>query len=361
MNGVLKPDEIGHIDDNPLAPMLVEVDKDTAVSLMDTFSPLLEKANEWKVEAEKIIITNIDQADDMKKARKIRLAMKSVRGDVEKDRVKMKKNIVLMGKAIDGISNIIKAILIPAEDHLKEQELFIQRKEERRKADLADKRGTELYQYDIDPSFYSLDVMPEEGYVQLLEASKISFDNKKAAELKIEQDRIAKETAEAEERELVSKENEQLRKDAVAREKKIKVERQKQAKIEKERQAKENAARKAREEKERKEREEQQAKLTKEREAREKVEAELKARNDAEEKAALDEQARLEAEEKAREDAENAARLAPDKKKLEDFAVRITKVETPDVTSEEAKAIVKGAVELLNRTSAYIKDKSCNL
>jgi len=55
------------------------------------------------------------------------------------------------------------------------------------------------------------------------------------------------------------------------------------------------------------------------------------------------------------------ARLAPDKKKLERLAATIVGLEMPEVSSKEAKNIIESAVEMLNKTSNFIKQKSIDL
>ena len=55
------------------------------------------------------------------------------------------------------------------------------------------------------------------------------------------------------------------------------------------------------------------------------------------------------------------ARLAPDKKKFEELALAITRIEMPEVKSDDAKKVISGVVNLLNKTSNYIKTTIINL
>lgn len=342
--------QVKNLTENPLSENLVKVDKSTAIKLQETFNPFFEKAQEWKKEAEAIVVTSSEQTEDMALAREIRLELKHIRTETEKKRKAMKEESLRTGKAIDGIANVIKFLIVPIEEYLQEQEDYVKREKERKKIELTEKRIAELSQYEVETEHYNLSDMSEAGYNQLLETSKIIFEQKREAERKAEEERIAREKAEAEENERIRKENERLKKEAEERERQAKIERKKQEeakRIEQEKREKEETARKIKEEKERKAHEE---KIKKEREAREKVERELKAKKEAEEKAKRD-----------REEQERQAKLAPDKKKLESLAVRIMEIELPDVTSSGAKKILESAVELLNKTSNYIKQKSIDL
>ena len=345
--------EVHHIDDdNALTIQIREsnVEKETALSLLNEFTPFFKQAEEWKKKAKSIIITDASQVEEMGRAREARLVLKNIRVDVEKKRRAMKEESLRKGKAIDGIANIIKFLIVPIETYLQEQEDFVKFQEEKRKAKLQDKRESELSQYDIDTQYYNLGEMPEEGYQQLLKTGRTAYESQKEAERKIEEERIAREKIEVEERERIRKENERLKKEA--------KEQKKQAEIERKKREKEEAERKVREEAEKKKAEEE---LYREREALEKAEAKLKAQREAKEREILAERGKRETERKAKEKSERDARLAPDKEKLRVLAVRIAEIEMPDVMSTEARKIIKDVIDLLNKTSNYIKEKSCNL
>jgi len=58
---------------------------------------------------------------------------------------------------------------------------------------------------------------------------------------------------------------------------------------------------------------------------------------------------------------EKEARLAPDKVKLSALVVQIDSIQTPEVVSLEARNIVKNTIDLLNKTTNYIREKICDL
>jgi len=189
---------------------------------------------------------------------------------------------------------------------------------------------------EFDFTYTDLLNMPDADFNALVLKLENERDAKIAAEKKAEEERIAKEKAEAAERERIRKENEQLKAEAEAREKSMAEERRK-AEVE-------------------------QAKLReqtkKEAEAREKAEEELRLKKEREQKEA----ARIEAENKARELAKEKAALAPDKEKLIEFADNIFfNTAIPKVQSDEAKAIIEQVKHSLQEIVDYVKTQSQKL
>jgi len=192
---------------------------------------------------------------------------------------------------------------------------------------------------------YSLNLKKEND--EKIEAQRLENEKLKSeaeARAKVEAKRVAKEIADAKERQLKEKA------DKEAQEAILRKEADKREKIEKERKAKEQQ-----------EKEKQDAILRKEREAREKVEAELKASKDAELKKIKDAEDKAKAEKAAQEKSEKEALLAPDKIKLEKLAKELLEITLPELKSDEAKEVLKKVQILLNKTSNYIKEESVKL
>src|SRR3990167_10145901 len=320
-----------------------EIEKETALELITVFMPFFEQTDEWAKKAKEILVTDISQIKEMGLAREARLGLKDIRVEVEKKRKVLKEESLRKGKAIDGMANIIKFLIIPIEEHLQEQEDFVKRQEEKRKSELVEKRKNELLKFEIETGYYNLADMSEEGYSQILETSRLVYKQKQETLVKAEQEKIAKEKAEAEERERIKLENEQLKKEALERERLAKIQAEERIKLETERQAREKKekeayetklkkeraekakleaelkAKQAEEEKKkliaeariRKEKEAYETKLKKERAEKAKLEAELKAKQAEEEKKKLIAEARIRKEKEERD-----AKLAPDKMKL---------------------------------------------
>lgn len=300
------------MSDTALALQLKEAnisESDSAI-LQKVFGPFFQEAEKWTVKANAIQVTSVDDKSMMKEARETRLALKEIRVNVEKARKELKEESLRKGKAIDGMANVIKFLIVPIEEHLEKQENFAKHLEEQKLQQLKAVREAELSQFGVDVTFYDLASMPEETFIKLLESSRLTFQMTKDAAEKVEQERIAKEKAESEERERIRVENERLRKEA----------------------------------------EQQRAKLEEERQERLRIEADLRAKKEAEEKAA-----------KEQEEQQRQAKLAPDKEKLVALADRIANVELPEVTSEEAKKVLKQTIELLSKASQFVRTQSINL
>lgn len=301
-------------------------------NLKETFMPFFEKAEIKKNEAMKIIVTNALQVEKMQLARNMRLGLKDIRIDVEKIRKKLKEDSLRKGKAIDGMANIIKYLIVPIEQHLEEQEKFVQIENEVKKTEIENKRIDQLKEYEVDIECYDLRNMKEKAFSDLLEVNKINYTNRKKLEEEEEEKRIAIEKVEAKEKEKIKIENQKLKKEA------------------EELKAKEEAKKKEYEES-----------IRIEREKKESIEKELKAKEEAEQKSKLQEIYRIEKEKQEKLKKENDLRLQPDKKKLEQLAIAIVSMEMPEVKCDEAKEIIKNIVEKLNDTSNYIKTQIIKL
>jgi len=201
--------------------------------MLEKFQDYFEIASEWEKKAKTLIVTNATQTAEMEMARTGRLFLREKRIAVEKVRKELKEQALREGKAIDGIANVLKALIVPIEEYLDQQEHFVEKQEEAKR-----------------------------------EAHRLEIEKH------IEEEHIAKEKADAEALEKARIENERLKKDAKKREEKAAEERKKQdAKLAKERAKREverkkaEAERKAIEEKTQKERKEIEEKARKEQEA----------------------------------------------------------------------------------------------
>jgi hypothetical protein len=365
-----------------------------------SFGAIFAQAADWKAKAETIRITDVSQVREMKLARETRLALKEIRVSADKKHKELKADILMRGKAIDGARNIVEALIKPIESHLLEQEQFAERKEQARKDALKAERVAALSPY-ADPQFYALADMPEEAFAGLLGSSRIAHENKLAAAAKAEADRIAREQAEAAERERVRIENIRLKEEAAKREAELKAERER---VELERLAAAEVARKEREALEAKAREqaaqaareaaEAAAKAKAEREAveakaraeaeqakreREAIEAKARAEREAAEAAARKEREareKLEREAaalKAKQQAEEAARIAaekaaakkaaaaPDKEKIKALSARVRSIEVPELATDEGRAERTKIIEQIEKFAAWLDSMSNKL
>lgn len=209
--------------------------------LLNKFQDYFKIADEWEKRAKTIVVTNESQKVEMQLARTGRLFLRDKRIAIEKARKELKEQALREGKAIDGIANILKALIVPIEEYLERQEKYVE-----------------------------------------IKAKEAEEKRRLEAERKAEEERIAKERAEREEQERIRIENEKLKKEAEERERAMRAERAK-AEVEK----------RAIEEKARKEKEEAERVARIEREKQEKILAKQRAKAEAERKA-IEEKAKLE-------------------------------------------------------------------
>ena len=322
--------------------------------ILDKFQDYFSIAAEWETKAKSIVVVNETQRADMDMARVGRLFLREKRITIEKTRVELKAQALREGKAIDGISNVLRALFEPIEEYLDKQERFVELK-----------------------AFAEAELARQE------------------AERKAAMDLIAKQEAEAKEKERLRVENEKLKKEAEAKERErlavAKKQQEADAKAESERKAleargkaekdaleakakaerealeaknraeREAAAKKQKEieDKARAEKEKAQkladAKLAKERQAKEKIEAELRAKEAAEKARIAEEEAKEKARIEEAERAEEAKNSASDKDKIDQIIKDIEAITMPAVKSKKAKATIKVVEQLLKNLVDSIK------
>jgi hypothetical protein len=112
--------------ENQLVVLIKEsnLEKAKAQYLLDNFSSYFKMAAEWEIKARAICVTDEDQTVEMQMARVGRLFLREKRIVIETARKSLKEQIVREGKAIDGIANVLKALIVPIEEHLERQENF---------------------------------------------------------------------------------------------------------------------------------------------------------------------------------------------------------------------------------------------
>jgi len=303
-----------------------------AETLMKSFTGYFGEAKTIVDQCKEIIVTSEDQVDLMQQAREARLKLKNIRNDCEKTRKELKEQSLREGRAIDGIANVIKALIVPVEEHLEKQEKYAEVQEELRVEKRLADRTEKLSKYVPDVTLYAIKDMDDEVFNNLLSGCKLSWEKAKKEEQDAEDKRIADEKDEADRQEKIRLENIELKKEADKKEKALEVERQKQADI-----------------------------LRKATEAKDKAEAKLKAEKEAvrleeEKKKAIEE-----AKEREAEEAEKKKLLAPDKEKLLSFATELSVIKTPAVKSREADQVMERVSKTLETVVTYLQEEAKKL
>lgn len=302
-----------------------------ANELQSSFTPFFEQAAEWRDKAAAIKVTSLAQTAEMRKAREARLALKEIRVNTEKTRVKLKEDSLRTGKAIDGMANVIKFLVEPIEKHLEDQEKYADRLREQQQAEQREAREIEAGNLiDFFPQTIDLGTISDEEFAKLLHFAQ--YNAKKDAEERLERERVEREEKEAAELAAMQAENERLKAEAQEREAAMQAERAERERAQQEYEATLQA---------------QRAEADRLRQEVERKEREALAKFQENERA---ERERL----KADADAKKAASEAPDKAKLLRYADHLLQVEIPKIQSEElnkklddAKRLIRKAIELI--------------
>lgn len=324
------------MDKNNQLVLMVEqsgLDVSKSESLIKSFAGFYQQASQLVEECKNILVTDESQKEEMVLAHDFRMKLANLRTkEIEPTRIKLKEQSLREGKAIDGISNILKALIVPVEEHLEKQEKFAEFKEAERKAGLYGERVEKLSKYVTDVTLYNIKDMADEVFENLLSGCKTSWEKAREDEAKAETERLATIETNRLEQEKIRLENDKLRKEAEEKEKAMAIERAKQA-----------------------------DKIRKLNEEKEKVEAKLRAEKEAQEKKQAEEKAVADAKIKTEEEAKHKALLAPDKEKLLELANIIDKIEMPNVASDSAGSVIKETKEVLSHLTNLIREKSKTL
>lgn len=378
---------IVHVGKDGLATAVQGLEPESALAIRSAFEEMFSSAETWAASARLIKVTSVDQKREMKMARESRLALKDIRVKAEHARKRLKEDSTRRGKAIDGIANVLKALIEPIEEHLLEQETFAERAETARKDALKSAREETLRALGADPSVYAnLGETSEETWTLTLEAARAAKEAREEAAkqvelVRVEAERIAAEKRETERLARIQAEAERVARERAAAEENARLQAEKEeleakAKAEREQAAAELSAVEAKAAAERdvaaveaatakatadRIAAEQNAALTAARVARAEAEAEaerVKAAADAERQAAERETKRKHDEDLA---ARQAAALAPDREKLAAFASTLRALEIPTLTTPPGKAAAAKVADQIAKMAAWVEKTGASL
>ena len=280
------------------------------------------------------------------RAKRLRLDIAKVRIETDKLRKAQKEEFLRAGKAIDGVSNILKWAVVEKENKLKEIEEFFERQEQARIDALQVERVAKISKYIDDAEDRNLGSMNEDVWRAFYSQKKQAYKDQIEAEREAKKKQKEREKREREERERMRKENERLKKEAEERERKAleeQKERERLQRIEQEKREKEEAERRKKEEEERKKMED---KLRKEREERERAERELKERQERERQEAEEKEAAFQAE-LSKQDADKVNDL------VNDLQVLKSKYTFESAKNQE---MYKSVGQLLDKVVTFIEE-----
>jgi len=307
-------------------------------TLLTSFQPFFNEARPLIEEAKKIKVESADDKDVMAKSKELRAKLRDIRGKAEEKRVEIKDQSLRESRAIDGMSNIFKALIVPVEKYLEQQEKFVELKEQFERQEKYSRRVSEMAKYVDDPSMYKLEDMSDAAFDMILadaikgHGARIAAEKAADIERKLEEEKQAIHHT----RYMALMPYKDFLEGFTLSTETFEVEFQKQLTLGKKRKHEYEA----RQEEIRKENEELRQEQIKSQKKLEKAEAKLKAQKEKQKK----EQLKKLKEEKELRDAEVADKkkkeMAPDKDKIIEFSNIFTDIEFPTVTSPEAHKVL---------------------
>ena len=198
---------------------LSEIEDSKAHEIRTTFLPManmLESFEEQYMDVINLASSGITPLV-AKKASKLRKSISKVRIESEKLRKDKKKGILLAGRAIDGVGNILKYAVEEKENALKDIENHFEIELKKKNDAIQLIRETELKKYTHDEmdtnSIMPLYVMPDDVWEAYLSKKKTDFEELKEAKFKAEKDRLELEASEKLSQEKLRSENEKIKKE----------------------------------------------------------------------------------------------------------------------------------------------------
>lgn len=306
-----------------------DLDEKRAAEIQASFGPMIVERKLLAKEYEIVRKLPVD-ADVCERAGTLRKAFVKVRTGIAAIHKTQKQFFWQAGRFVDAWKNAATLPVSQMEEKLSEIEKHFENAELLRIDKIRNARAEELWKYpDANGEIHvpeGLGVMEDAVWENYIAGVRAAYQQRKEAERKAEKDRIAKEKKEAEERERVRVENEQLKKEAEAARKKEeaaeakrKSEAKERERLEKARLASEAKARKKIEAAAAKERETAEAKLESERIA---ATAKLVAERTERERLESAEKIRVDMERKERDEKE-----AREKDKTHRSAVDVTAID----------------------------------
>jgi len=322
------------------------------------FSAIMDRAKQAVEESKSINVTDPADVRGMKAAREARLAIRAIRIEADKAHKELKADVLRVGRAIDGMKNIVLQATEPEEKRLEDCEKYAERIQAQRDAELQTARMQELADLGEIPEHHGvLHVLTADMWAHKINGIKAMIQARKDAEEKTRIEAEAKAKAEREEQERIRAENERLRQETAEKEQQLKAEREAAEKARKEAEAVAKAERDAIEAKAKAEREaaEKKAKAEADKLREQARKAEV-ARAEAERKIA-EEKAAEEAKRKQEEAAKARAEKAPDADKLAAYMAAFDALPLPEMKTKDGKAALADIATLRGKYAAYIAGK----
>ena len=164
---------------------LKEVSKSRAAAIEAIFAPMSEQLKTFEQARDDINAeyASLDadayvSSDLQGKAKRLRLDVAKIRIAGEKAKTAEKKEIIIAGKAVDGVNNILKWGVSQIENDMKTIEKQNERVEKERTDALSMERTEMMLEFGNVDEAYELGLMPESVFKPLYESVKLAYENK---------------------------------------------------------------------------------------------------------------------------------------------------------------------------------------
>lgn len=177
------------------APELNGLEKSKADQIRSTFEPMAEMLADFEESFNSVISESKNgiTKEITKKAKQLRIDIGKVRIQTEKIRKEQKEEYLRAGKAIDGVSNILKWAVTDKENKLKEIENYFEIQEQKKLDALQNERVAMLSEYVEDAHERNLSGMEEDVWNAYFLSKKKEYEDRLEAERKAEEERIERE------------------------------------------------------------------------------------------------------------------------------------------------------------------------
>lgn len=172
---------------------LKDVVKTHADEIRETFNSMADMLDAFDKRYKEVLDLTMS-TEKCKKAKRLRLDIRSVRTAAEAERKKRKAEYIDAGRAIDGVFNILKNAVSKKEAKLQECEDYYDNLEKQRVESIKKDREQQLLPFNADTSFIDLGNMPDEVWQTYLAGAKASYEQAEEAKKQaVEQQKIQEE------------------------------------------------------------------------------------------------------------------------------------------------------------------------
>lgn len=187
-----------------------QVDAFMLEGVIDAYMPHITQLEHVLSLANDVVVNGEDDAAGMAHAKRVRIAHKNLRNEIERARKGLKDGINVAGRLVDGLAKQPTLPLEQNERKLLELEQTAERAEAARRNALRLMREEQLRPFVENVTMFALDTMTDEAFDSLLTGSKLAHEKRIQDAAEAENKRKEEAAAEAKRIEEMRKENERL-------------------------------------------------------------------------------------------------------------------------------------------------------